>query len=215
MVRSVRTSLYTMPQVTIHHNHCRKRRVRSVENSADGKLDHRRHCHSWRIREFHHRKFAQRQYRHSWTIREFHHRTVRSQAVSPLVENQRIPPLDSSVTGSITTRGESGNSTTGQFGQRRYRHSWRIRDFHQRQLILLQTFSILQNPRLVFHNRQVSKIQMFPRVANLLRCIHCWLSLADSLCGVCENTRKGCKHHQNTCIFFSPPPAAISTDGNI
>ena len=184
MVRSVRTSLYTMPQVTIHHNNRCLNGVFAqwripptaswitggivirgeLENSAIDKFGYRQYHHSWRIREFHHRKFAQRQYRHSWTIREFHHRTV------------GIPPLDSSVTDSITTRGESGNSTTGQFGQRRYRHSWRIRDFHQRQLILLQTFSILQNPILVFHNRQVSKIQMFPRVANLLRRIHCWLA---------------------------------------
>ena len=186
-----------------------------MENSADGKLDHRRHCHSWRIREFRQRQVRLQAVSPLVENQGIPPPKVRSKAVSPLVENQGIPPPDSSVSGSIATRGESGSSTAGQFGQRRYRHSWRIRDFHQRQLILLQTFSILQNPRLVFHNRQVSKIQMFPRVANLLRCIHCWLSLADSLCGVCENTRKGCKHHQNTCIFFSPPPAAISTDGNI
>ena len=154
-----------MQQVTIHHNHCRKRRVRSVENSTDGKLDHGRHCHSWRISEFRQRQVRLQAVSPLVENQGIPPPKVRSKAVSPLVENQGIPPPDSSVTGSIATRGESGNSTTGQFGHRQYHHSWRIREFHhrtvrpkavsplvenqrlpQRQLILLQTFSSLVDP---------------------------------------------------------------------
>ena len=148
LVRSVRTSLYTMPQVTIHHNHCRKRRVRSVENSTDGKLDHRRHCHSWRIREFRQRQVRLQAVSPLVENQGIPPPKIRSKAVSPLVGNQGIPPPDSSVTVSIATRGESGNSTTGQFGHRQYHHSWRIREFHHRTVRPKAVSPLVENQRL-------------------------------------------------------------------